>query len=113
MVTVDEILSNIPSKQKTIVEELRILIANVVSEAVEKVRDGRIVYAIGGKDFVWINPFMGHIDLEFMCGARLTPGDLKGRGKKSLVKHFTITTKKDINDAKLKELIEEASKTVC
>ena len=113
MVTVDEILSNIPSKQKTIVEELRILITNVVSDVVEKVRDGRIVYAIGGKDFVWINPFMGHIDLEFMCGARLTPGDLKGRGKKSLVKHFTITTEKDINDAKLKELIEEASKTVC
>ena len=113
MVTVDEILSNIPTQQKTIVEELRILITNVVSDVVEKVRDGRIVYAIGGKDFVWINPFMGHIDLEFMCGARLTPGDLKGRGKKSLVKHFTITTKKDINDAKLKELIEEASKTVC
>jgi hypothetical protein len=113
MVTVDEILSNIPGQQKTIVEKLRILISNVVSDAVEKVRDGRIVYAIEGKDFVWINPFTGHIDLEFMCGARLTPGDLKGRGKKSLVKHMTITAKKDINDSELKELIEEASKTVC
>ena len=113
MVTIDEILSNIPAQQKTIVKELRLLIRNVVSDAVEKVRDGKIVYAVGGKDFVWINPFTGHIDLEFMCGARLTPGDLKGRGKKSLVKHVTITSKKDINDAELKELIEEASKTVC
>ena len=113
MVTIDEILSNIPAQQKTIVKELRLLIRNVVSDAVEKVRDGKIVYAVGGKDFVCINPFTGHIDLEFMCGARLTPGDLKGRGKKSLVKHVTITSKKDINDAELKELIEEASKTVC
>ena len=113
MVTVDEILSNIPAQQKIIVKELRLLIRKVVSDAVEKVRDGRIIYAVGGKDFVWINPFTGHIDLEFMCGARLTPGDLKGRGKKSLVKHLTITTKKDVNDAELKELIEEASKTVC
>ena len=113
MVTVDEILSNIPTQQKTIVEELRILITNVVSDVVEKVRDGRIVYAIGGKDFVWINPFTGHVDLEFMCGARLAPKELKGRGKKSNVKHMTITTKKDINDAALNELIKEASKTVC
>jgi len=74
------------------------------------VRDGKIVYAVGGKDFLWINPFTDHVDLEFMCGARLTSGDLKGRGKKSLVKHMTITTKKDINDAELKELIEDASK---
>ena len=113
MLTIDEILRNISGQQKIIVEELRILIRNVVSDAVEKVRDGKIVYTIGGKDFVWINPFTGHIDLEFMCGARLTPGDLKGRGKKSLVKHMTIATKEDINNAELKELIEEASKTVC
>ena len=113
MVSIDEILRNIPGQKKAIVEELRILIRNIVSDSVEKVRDGRIVYAIGGKDFVWINPFTGHIDLEFMCGARLASGDLKGRGKKSLVKHRTITTKKDINDPELKELITEASKTVC
>ena len=113
MVTVDEILSNIPTQQKDITEELRALIKNVASDAVEKVREGKIVYAVGGKDFVWIDPFTGHVDLDFMCGARLISGDLKGRGKKSLVKHMTITTKKDINDAELKELIEEASKTVC
>jgi hypothetical protein len=113
MVTVDEIINNIPDLQKIIVKELRLLIRNIVSDSKEKVREGKIVYAIGGKDFVWLNPLTGHIDLEFMCGARLTPHDLKGRGKKSLVKHMTITTKKDVNDAKLKELIEEASKTVC
>jgi len=98
---------------KIIVKELRLLIRNVVSDAVEKVREGKIVYAVAGTDFVWINPFTGHVDLEFICGARLIPGDLKGRGKKSLVKHMTITTKKDINNIELKELIEEASKTVC
>ena len=113
MVTIDEILSNIPTQQKNIIDELRVLIKNVASDAVENVRDGKIVYAVGGKDFVWINPFTGHIDLEFMCGSRLTSGDLKGRGKKSLIKHMKITTKKDINNIELKELIEEASKTVC
>jgi hypothetical protein len=113
MVTVDEIINNIPDQQKIIVKELRLLIRNVVSDAVEKVREGKIVYAVGGIDFVWINPFTGHVDLDFMCGARLISGDLKDRGKKSLVKHMTITSKKDINDAELKELLEEASKTVC
>jgi len=68
---------------------------------------------MGGKNFVWTNPFTGHVALDFMCGARLISGDLKGRGKKSLVKHMEIATKKDINDAELKQLIEEASKTVC
>jgi hypothetical protein len=113
MVTVDEIINSIPDQQKIIVKELRLLIRNSVSDSEEKVRNGKIVYAIEGKNFMRINPFTGHIDLEFMCGARLTPRDLKGRGKKSLVKHMKITTKKDLNDVELKELIEEASKTVC
>ena len=113
MVTVDEILRNLPNHQKDIVEELRALIKNVASEAVEKVRKGKIVYAVGGKDFLWINPFSDHVDLDFMCGARLTPGDLKGRGKKNFVKHIEITSKTYINNAELKELIEEAFKTVC
>lgn len=113
MVTVDEIISNIPTQQKDVIEELRALIKNVASDAVENVREGKIVYAVGGKDFVWINPFTGHVDLDFMCGARLISGDLKGRGKKSLVKHMEITSKTDINVAELKDLIEEASKTVC
>jgi hypothetical protein len=89
------------------------LIKNVASYAVVKVREGKIVYALSRKDFVWINPFTGHVDLDFMCVARLLPSGLKGRGKKSLVKHIEITSKTDINAAELKELIEEASKTVC
>ncbi|MDG6223186.1 MAG: DUF1801 domain-containing protein [Candidatus Bathyarchaeota archaeon] len=113
MVTVNEILNNISPQQKDIIEELRTLIKKISANAEEKVRDGRIVYAVAGKDFVWINPFTGHVDLDFMCGARLISGDLKGRGKKSQVKHMEITSKTDINATELKQLIEEASKTVC
>jgi len=94
-------------------EELRSLIRNVVPDAEEKVRHGKIAYIVEGKDFVWINPFTGHVDLEFMCGDRLLSGDLTGRGRKRSVKHMEITSEKDINQTELKKLIEEASKTVC
>jgi len=89
------------------------LIKNFVPEAVEKIRQEKIAFVVNGKDFVWINPFTDHVDLDFMCGARLLSGNLKGRGKKRTVKHMEISSKKDINKADLKKLLEEASKTVC
>lgn len=113
MVSVDEILSSVSPSQKTIIEKLRSLIKKVVPEAVEKVRQKKIAYAVGGKDFVWINPFTDHVDLDFMCGARLLSGDLKGRGKKGTVQHLEIADENDINEEKIKKLIEEASEAVC
>ncbi|MFW6117786.1 MAG: DUF1801 domain-containing protein [Thermoproteota archaeon] len=113
MVTVDEIINDLDPHQREIAEELRSLIRDTVPDAEEKIRKGKIVYAAEGKDFVWINPFTDHVDLEFMCGARLISGQLKGRGRKTNVEHLEISDKEDINEDKLRELIKEASKIVC
>lgn len=113
MVTVDEILNDIPPRQRQIAEELRFIIRDAVPDAVEKVRKDKIVYAVEGKDFVFINPFKGHVDLDFMCGSRLISGSLKGRGRKTNVEHLEISSKEDINEEKLKKIIKEASKIVC
>ena len=94
MVTIDEILNRFTPQQRNIIEELRLLIKNFVPEAVEKVRQEKIAFAMKGKDFVWITLFTDHVDLEFMCGARLISGNLKDRGKRELFSTWRFRVKR-------------------
>jgi len=47
---------------------------------VELVKNGKITYKLGVKDFVWINHFKDHGDLEFAMGASLDSKLLKNMG---------------------------------
>lgn len=113
MVTVDEILSSVSSSQKEVIHKLRSVVLNIVPDVEERVRQETISYSVGGKDFMRIKVFTDHVDAEFMCGARLTSANLKDRGYNPIVKHLEMSNKQDIDDKQLKDLIEEASKTVC
>jgi hypothetical protein len=53
--TMDEVLGSLPPDQKEIAQSLRALIKSAVPEAVELVKQGRIIYKLVGKDFVWIS----------------------------------------------------------
>ncbi len=79
--TIDEILGSLNSTEKETVQSLRLLVKNTVPETVEMVKQGKVVYKLGDRDFVWIGHFQGHVDLEFAMGASLDSNLLKSRGE--------------------------------
>ena len=91
--TIDEVLNSLQPPQKDTVQQLRSLIKDTVPQTTELVKQGRIVYKLAEKDFVWIDPFSDHVDLEFAMGASLSSELLKTRGvaeKSQLVRHASV-----------------------
>ena len=92
--TIDEILGSLPPTQKETIQNLRVQIKNTVPETVELVKNGKIIYKLEDKDFVWISHFQDHVDLEFAMGASLDSSLLKSRGvseKNENVRHISIS----------------------
>ncbi len=91
--TIDEILGSLPPAQKETIQNLRVLIKSTVPETMELVKNGKIVYKLEEKDFVWISHYQDHVDLEFAMGASLDSNLLKTRGvaeKSENVRHISI-----------------------
>jgi len=107
--TIDEILDSLEPLQKDNTQNLRALIKDIAPETVEVVKQGKIVYKLSNKDFVWISHYRSHVDLEFSMGASLDSDLLKNRGeaeKSENVRHITVT-----NFDKLKPEITRLLKT--
>jgi len=91
--TIDEILGILNPNQKETIQNLRVLIKNSVPETVELVKNGKITYKLGDKDFVWISHYQDHVDLEFAMGASLDSNLLKTRGvaeKNDNLRHISV-----------------------
>ena len=109
--TIDEILSSLQPNQKEIIQNLRALIKNAVPESVELIRNGKITYKIGDKDFVWISHFQDHVDLEFAMGASLESKLLKTRGaaeKTDNTRHISVVNF-DVIKPEVARLLKEAA----
>jgi hypothetical protein len=78
--TINEVLRSLNSQQKETLQKLRQLIKNAVPESAEMVKQGKIVYKLKGKDFVWINYTKDHVDLDFAMGTSLSSDLLRSRG---------------------------------
>ena len=78
--TMDEILGTLTPQQTETLQNLRTLIKDTVPESVELIKQGKIVYKLEGKDFVWISHFSDHVDLEFAMGASLSSILFRSRG---------------------------------
>ena len=111
--TVGEILNKLDLSQKEITEKLRSLVRDVVPDAIEIVRRGKIAYVVNGKDFAWIFHSKGHVDLDFVCGTRIGSKLLKGRGKGKDLRHIEIKTRKDLDEIELERLLKNASEIAC
>lgn len=111
--TVGEILDKLKDDQKRNLEIVRSLIKDSIPDVVELMRQGKIAYSINGKDFAWISAFKKHIDLEFLCGSRMSSELLKGRGKHRNLRHIEIKPNKELNETELKDLLSRASEISC
>jgi len=78
--TIDEVLSSLNPRQKETLQKLRQLVRDAVPESVEMVKQGKLVYKLEGKDFVWISYTQDHVDLDFACGSSLSSDLLRSRG---------------------------------
>ena len=109
--TIDEILGSLQPTQKETIQNLRALIKNTVPETVELVKQGKITFKLGDKDFVWISHYQSHVDLEFSMGASLASDVLKSRGiaeSNDNVRHVAVGNFDKLKP-ELSRLIKEAA----
>ncbi|MGE5575315.1 MAG: DUF1801 domain-containing protein [Ignavibacteria bacterium] len=110
--TIDEILGNLQPNQKETIQNLRILIKNAAPETVEIIKNGKITYKLGDKDFIWINHFSDHVDLEFAMGASLSSNLLCSRGiaqSSDNVRHIPIANNFNLLKPELSRLVSDAT----
>jgi hypothetical protein len=111
--TIDEVLSSLNPTQKETIQNLRELIKAAVPETVELVKQGKIAYKLGNKDFVWISHFQQHVDLEFAMGASLDSNLLKDRGVAEVnpnVRHIEVGNFVKLK-SELSRLLKQAAST--
>jgi hypothetical protein len=111
--TIEEILNKVGPEQKQVAQKLRSIIKSAVPDAVEAVRQGKIAYSVEGTDFVWIATAESHVDLEFICGTRLSSEQLKGRGQGLERRHIEIKTVGAVDEAEFTRLLKKATELAC
>jgi hypothetical protein len=111
--TIEEILSKVSPEQKQAAEKLRATVKAAVPDAEEAVRQGKIAYSVQGKDFAWITTAADHVDLEFICGTRLSSERLKSRGQGLERRHIEVKTVDGMDEAEVNRLLKEAAELAC
>lgn len=111
--TIEEILNKVGPDQKQVAQKLRSIIKKTIPDATEAVRQGKIAYSVEGTDFVWITTAESHVDLEFICGTRLSSEQLKGRGQGLERRHIEIKTVDAVDEAELSRLLKKAAELAC
>ncbi|MGD6852028.1 MAG: DUF5655 domain-containing protein [Candidatus Bathyarchaeia archaeon] len=109
--TIDEILSSLTPSQKTLIQNLRKLVKDSVPETVETVKQGKIVYKLEDRDFVWVSRYQTHMDLEFAMGASLSSDMLRSRGiaeQNENVRHVFVNNFPQ-QEAELQRLLKKAA----
>jgi hypothetical protein len=108
--TTDEIFSKVDDDTKQLAEMLRNFVKATLPKALESVRQGKITYAIDGKDFAGIRLTKQHVDLLFLRGSSLSSPCLKGQGTIGDPKHIEVhSMKKFVAPEAKRLLIEEAA----
>ena len=110
--TIDEILGSLTPTQKEDVQNLRLLVKNTVPETVELVKQGKVIYKLGGKDFIWISHYRGHVNIEFAMGSSLSSDLLRSRGgggRIQKVRHVAVNNNFLKLKSELTRLVREAS----
>jgi hypothetical protein len=107
--TVDEIFSKIDPDKKEIAERLRALVKGTLPKAVESVRQGRITYALNGKDLAAIRLTKDHVDVIFVQGNRLSSSLMKGQGTVSDPMHVEMVSLKSLTEAEVIRLLKDAA----
>ena len=109
--TIDEILGSLNPRQKQTLLKLRQLIMDSVPESVELVKQGKLVYKLEGKDFVWINYTQQHVDLDFAMGSSLSSDLLRSRGtaeQNQNVRHVAVDDF-EFEKTELERLVHDAA----
>lgn len=109
--TIDEILRSLDPQQKETLQKLRQLVKDSVPETVELVKQGKLVYKLEGKDFVWITYTRQHVDLDFAMGSSLSSNLLKSRGiaeKADKVRHVRVDSYPPVK-SELERLVRDAA----
>ncbi len=97
---------------KLIAERLRVLVRTTISSAEETIRQGRITYTLGGKDFAGIRLANGHVDLLFLAGSSLSSPRLRGQGTTDDPKHLEVYSLRNFDETEAKRLLTDAAAIV-
>lgn len=109
--TVDEIFSKIDVEKKDIAKYFRFLIKSTLPKAEEIVKQGRLTYKFGNKDFLAIRVTKSHVDLLFLQGTRIASPLLKGTGNIGDPVHAEAGNVQEVksNEPEISRLLKEAA----
>ncbi len=110
--TTDEIFSKVDEDKKLLAESLRNFVKATLPKVAETVRQGRITYAVNGKDFAGIRLTKQHVDLLFLRGSSLSSPRLKGQGTIGDPKHIEVHSMENFDKTEAKRLLLEEAATV-
>jgi len=108
---IEEFLSGFPGSIRAIVEELRKIARNTMSQAHEFLYYDAINYSVNDSPkgrICYIEPTQTHVTLGFLFGGQLNDKSHLFRGGGKRARHITLTTVKETKNDALKELVKEA-----
>ena len=107
--TVDNYIAELPESQAELVREVRQIILRAAPEAEESIKWAQPVYEINGP-FAYIKAFKNSVNFGFWRGADINDPDelLQGSGEK--MRHFKLSTRKDINEPIFSDFVQQAVK---
>ncbi|MFA1819084.1 DUF1801 domain-containing protein [Virgibacillus oceani] len=105
---VDEFIQALPEDIKEMTESLRGVIHEANENMNEEIKWNMPCFSTGNTNICYLQPAKKHVNLGFYSGAMLQDKDniLEGEGKK--MRHIRIKKMEDVQQEKMKALIEEA-----
>ena len=114
----EEVIAAAPPEIQTLARAARALLAEVMPGVTEVpwARQKIAGYGVGPKKmsqhFCYIAPFKKHLNLGFMYGARLPDPEKLLEGAGADLRHVKIRSAADLERPALRDLIEEASRSL-
>ena len=107
-VTVEDLVGELSSPRKEIVEKLRALVKETLPEVVELVKWGQPVYVYKGKNVIALMLYEDHVNYGLFMGARLKSKRLEGTGKG--LRHVKVYAMKDVDEKEFARLARDAAR---
>src|ERR1700722_13099092 len=105
---VDELVGELGSRQREIVEKMRAIVKETLPQVVESVKWGHPVYVYKGKNIITFMFFDDHINYGLFMGAHLKSERLEGTGKG--LRHVKVYGMRDVDEKEFSRLARDAAK---
>jgi hypothetical protein len=106
--TVEDLVADLTSPRKALVNRMREIVKEALPEAVESVKCGQPVYSVNGTSIICFMLDDDHVNFGLFMGARLKSERLEGTGKG--LRHIKVYQMKDVDEKEFARLARDAAR---